>query len=253
MSLAGLCDQLIECQCSRMWQSGVDLSLLRKSISLTTLRYGKSLKLLFKKNRSTSGRIIVCESWNLIYIRVPKSGNTSICKALKGGMEKKVDLGKLQDYVGKYTVFSFVRNPWARLVSAYNDKVQSGHADKTNAAKRLSVIDSRFCVGMQFEEFAELVCDLSDSKTEKHIKSQSYFLVRQGRLVPDFIGRIESMDSDWHRLQQQIGFSFEVGHSNRTRSKGSYRDYYKSSRIKNLVGDRYASDVDLFNYDFDGS
>jgi len=101
---------------------------------------------------------------------------------------------------------------------------------------------------MPFEEFAEVTCAYSDPNTEKHLKSQSYFLVRGGGIVPRFLGRVESMGDDWRRLGDLAGFDNPVGHYNRS-AHAPYESYYAGDLV-NRVGDRYRCDVETFGYDF---
>ena len=101
---------------------------------------------------------------------------------------------------------------------------------------------------MPFAEFAEMVCELPDERTDKHLKSQSYFLVRRGEIVPDFIGKVEHMDDDWKRVMERAGIAYELPHLNRTRSKPT-ASYFSDSALRNMVGDRYREDVERFGYD----
>jgi hypothetical protein len=102
--------------------------------------------------------------------------------------------------------------------------------------------------GMPFEEFTELVCELSDDQTDKHLKSQCHFLVRDGRVVPPFVGRVEQMSEDWNGLMERLGLDFPMLHLNRTQHDPT-RVYFKQARLRNLVGDRYREDVERFGYE----
>jgi hypothetical protein len=104
---------------------------------------------------------------------------------------------------------------------------------------------------MSFEEFCEVVCDIPDGKTDKHLCSQSSFLIYKKKPIVPFIGKIEQMAEDWSRLLQQVDLDDELPHINRTGKDGRhYSDFYKDEAIVKLVGDRYADDIRYFNYDF---
>jgi len=205
---------------------------------------------LFSRPDNPKGRIIIWPRENIVYVRVPKCGNTSLCKALEGGREKKVDLSRLRTllYPG-CKVFSFVRNPWARLVSGYKGRMSRPEFEEEKPARRLRAIDSRFRPGMPFEEFAELICMLPDNRTEKHFRSQSYFLKQDGLLIPDFIGCLERIEQDWPALQEAMGARMLLRHTNRTRGL-DYRSYYSDASIRDLVTNRYAEDISTFGYEF---
>jgi len=196
------------------------------------------------------GRIFIWHRDNIVYLRVPKSGNTSMCNILEGGSKKIVDLSRLRTLYPGCKVFSFVRNPWARLVSGYNQKMSQPELSGERPAKRLREIDRRFRPGMGFEEFAKLVCVLPDDRTEKHFRSQSYFLKHEGQLIPDFVGRLEQIEQDWPVLQEVMGVQLQLRHANKA-GDADYRSYYSDTGIRDLVANRYAEDISTFGYEFD--
>lgn len=197
-------------------------------------------------------RVIVWRDPALVYLRVPKSANSSIRTAFPGGVQRRLDVRGLAARFPRHLSFSFVRNPWARLVSIYSEKILP---EPVTSEFFVAGVQRCFVkhglplrAGMSFEEFTEIVCDLPDAETEKHLKSQSHFLVRDGAVVPRFVGRVESMADDWRRLGALAGFDFPLGHRNRTRHP-PYTSFY-DRRLVNLVGDRYRNDVEIFGYDF---
>jgi hypothetical protein len=196
------------------------------------------------------GRIFVWSQDNIVYVRVPKSGNTSFCNVLEDGRKKIVDLSRLRVLYPGCKVFSFVRNPWARLVSGYNEKMSQPEFSNDRPARRLREIDKRFRPGMPFEEFAKLICMLPDNRTEKHFRSQSYFLKHEGQLIPDFVGRLEQIEQDWPALQEAMGIQLQLQHINKTDNL-DYRSYYPDTDIRDCVGNRYVDDINIFGYEFD--
>jgi len=151
-----------------------------------------------------------------------------------------------------WTSFSFVRNPWSRLVSAYRQKVHEDYASKKmiNGVYK-GFLDSGIPVhkNMSFDAFCEVVCDIPDNRTDKHLRSQSSFVIRKGVPIVSFLGKVETMESDWKNLMDRVGLDFKLAHLNHTGHK-HYSSYYSDTRLINLVGDRYAEDVRNFKYDF---
>lgn len=198
-------------------------------------------------------RIVVWEEYHAIYIRVPKVANTSIRHGFGKGRERRACIALLRRRYPDHLSFSFVRNPWSRLVSTYRHKILAEKV--TNRHYRDGVHKGfvrrglPFRASMPFAEFAELTCSLSDAKAEKHLKSQSHFLVHRGLLVPQFIGRFETIARDWGELCGRLGACIELPHYNR--SDGAPYGSYYTPRLVNLVGDRYHEDVVRFGYDFD--
>jgi hypothetical protein len=210
------------------------------------------ISLFSRKRYKDAGRIVVWDEHKLIYVRVPKSANSSIRKSIPDGIENRVDITQLKKLYPEYLSFSFVRNPWARLVSAYTEKIRVEGTEEEKFVggvyRGLLALDSSFRVGMPFDEFAEITCSFSDQETEKHLKSQCYFLVRDGVVVPDFVGRIESMQQDWAHLANMAGFDASIGHWNKSRH-AHYTEFY-DDRLMNLVAERYREDIEVFGYEF---
>ena len=150
--------------------------------------------------------------------------------------------------------FTFVRNPWSRLVSTYRQKVARG---ATTARLRDGIYEGflekniRVHPDMSFAEFCELACSFPDELTDKHLQSQSYTLMHKGSPVVSVVGRFETMGDDWRSIMDLCGLSAQLPRLNAsTGERAHYRDYYKGSRLVNLVGDRYAADIDNFGYTF---
>ena len=198
-------------------------------------------------------RIVVWKRCKAVYIRVPKSANTSLRHSLGDGRERRACLALLRRRYRNHLVFSFVRNPWSRLVSTYRHKILTAPiSDRNylNGVHRGFVKWSfPFRAGMPFEEFAEFVCARPDAKVEKHLKSQSHFLVHHGLLVPAYLGRLESIAHDWDELCRILGVTGELVRYNRADGP-PYPTYY-SPRLVNLVGDRYREDIERFGYQYE--
>jgi dermatan 4-sulfotransferase 1 len=202
---------------------------------------------------ATRTRVIVWDEHRLVYLRVPKNANSAIRGAIPGAVQHRLDIRKLAKKFPGHLSFSFVRNPWARLVSAYANKI---HPEPINEKNFVNGVHRNYLelgipvrAGMPFAEFAEVACSLSDEKTEKHIRSQCYYLVRDGRVVPEFVGRLENVAEDWPRLCARAGVEAKLAHTGKSRH-APYTDYYPDARIRNLVGDRYREDVETFGYEF---
>jgi hypothetical protein len=79
-------------------------------------------------------QVYISEKWRFIYVRQPKSSSTAIIAAIKTqlcGLEDRkadcepdefrlADSRDISDHVWEeFFVFTFVRNPWTRMLSAY--------------------------------------------------------------------------------------------------------------------------------------
>lgn len=129
--------------------------------------------------------------------------------------------------------FAFVRNPWDLLVSYYHYLQQSrGH----HRHRRLG----------QAADFAAYV----RYEIRRNKISQSRMLVdRQDRLLVDFVGRFESLASDFDWICRRIGVAAELPRHNRSR-RGDYRSFY-SDHLVRLVAGHFAEDIERFGYRFE--
>lgn len=213
---------------------------------------GSGLRKRLKSRWKGDARIVVWQGIKLLYVRIPKNANTSIRLSIEGGIATRMSASKIKALQDDWVTFSFVRNPWARLVSTYTQKAS------LNATSRRMVngvyegfIEKNIPVykGISFDEFCRAVCDLPDDKTDKHLRSQSSFLIRDGKPIVKMVGKVENMDDDWKAIMDLRGLDVKMNHLNKT-SRHHYSDYYADQSLINLVGDRYAEDIRNFNYQF---
>ena len=85
---------------------------------------------------------------------------------------------------------------------------------------------------------------LPDNKSDRHFRSQAWFLTWQGTLLPSFVGKLESMSEDWQILQERFGIALPP-----QINVSSVKPLPEmSSEIKELILERYAADFKLFGY-----
>jgi hypothetical protein len=218
-------------------------------------------KLLKKFRKLTGGhppergntRIGVWRAHKLLYVRIPKSGNTSIINTIEGverGRMSSIDIQSISD---GWISFSFVRNPWARLVSTFRNKASiDSKASRMEGGVFQGFVDAGVPVeeNTTFENFCDVVCDIPDSETEKHLRSQSSVLIHRDTPIVSYIGKVEQMEVDWGNLMKIAGLDITLLHLNQTRHE-HYSRYFTNKRLVNLVGYRYADDIKFFGYDFE--
>lgn len=141
-----------------------------------------------------------------------------------------------RDRFDRYYKFSFVRNPFDRLVSQY-----------AYMAKRP---DLRAFVGMSEEAPFSEYLDLIAQRVHVQWMPQSSFVHDDdGRNLVDFIGRFESFERDLGVVLEHLGIKVtEVPHQNRT-ERGAYQDYY-SRADRERVESLYRDDLERFDYDY---
>lgn len=218
---------------------------------------------------------VILESHRAVYVEIPKVACTSLKAALAplvgvdlaktGGNPHEVDFPKPPDaasrgdrlYPGLFA-FSFVRNPWDRLVSCYRDKIAGEVGGFTKLAPSgIAVCLERFGVfspEMTFDEFVEAVASIPDAAADAHFRSQSSFVMTpEGRPGVDFLGRYETLQRDFERVAARIGLPAEVRLPRLQAAPPGprYVDYY-AANTRRLVADRFGDDIEVFGYRFGG-
>ena len=169
----------------------------------------------------TARRNAALLSHPFVFIHVPKTGGTSIRNALGlGATPFHMTAQKLRDHhpeAASRFSFTFVRNPWDRLVSYVH-----------------SVRGNTWEMPTQFDDYVPQV---------------NYIMDETGNALVDFIGRYENLEEDFHTICVRIGIPTPpLPHLNPSMHR-NYRAYYDED-AKRLVAEHYAADIDRFGYSF---
>jgi len=152
---------------------------------------------------------------------------------------------KISALTNEYFLFCFVRNPYDRLYSAYKNKVvEPVHSGAKNILENHGVE-----LGMGFKEFVDIVVSIPDRDIDRHLRSQSWFLTYEGRILPRYIGKLETFDADWSKLNSRFNLGM-VRHKNSTASLSAtdFASQY-STELEEKVFNRYKEDFEFFGYE----
>ena len=157
-----------------------------------------------------------------------------------------------------YFKFTFVRNPWDKMVSWYHYHKRrkwdfdSWPWDKNNPP--------------EFKEFIKQIYDESfdwktlwkgrrgkstyDQKVPLRVSNSYMWLVDEnGKLLADFIGRFENLQEDFDIVCDKIGIPQQkLPHKNKSKHK-HYTEYY-DDETREIVAEKYAKDIEYFGYKF---
>lgn len=163
---------------------------------------------------------------------------------------KRDALEKYNDYFK----FSFVRNPWDRVLSCYRNKivgVREGKFGKQELPVFLKYDSRRFSLDMSFEEFVEVLMEVPDSTADPHYRSQYTFIEDpQGKDIVDFLGHFENLDHDLEVVSNKLDIPpIILPHTMKSPRERAYRDYY-NPKTKELIAERYEKDIQKFGYEF---
>lgn len=138
--------------------------------------------------------------------------------------------------------FSFVRNPYHRLYSFYKSKIEMGQTPG-NYYKTFGINK-----GCSFSKCIKIITSIDPSDLEHHAMPQSLIVYQDGKLLADFVGKVENITSDWQVIQQLTGLHIELGRANPTRDA---KEPVYTPELKKRVYDYYRNDFELFEYNKD--
>jgi len=184
---------------------------------------------------------MISKKYKFIFPEVPRTGSTSLhmasAKFADVSAPKHLDLSQYKrgfpkEYP-KYFKFSFVRNPWARVVSLYtrNDGIKKKYS-------------------LSFKEFVdwiELSTDTCVMPTPK--KDMLDFCMVDGQLEADFIGKLENFQEDFDTICFAIGLAPQkLPHANKSNHQ-PYTKFYDDA-TRSIVREKFARDIEYFDYEF---
>ena len=148
---------------------------------------------------------------------------------------------------GTHFSFSFVRNPFDRLVSAYNNKLVELD-EIPGPMQEMGLKHS-----MPFGSFLEIVATTNNDQLDVHLLPQSQILCLDNQLIPNFVGHLETMEEDWSILEEQLRRERlpRLGKlpEKNVRRGSNHRDvprYFEDSGLIRLVTNRYEEDLERF-------
>ncbi len=196
------------------------------------------------------------ETSRSIFIHIPKASGVSIAQSLYGNMGcghmpiREYELAFGPRFLSAAFIFTFVRNPWDRLHSAYRFLAKGG---MNRADAQWTEVHADYL--RSFEAFVKEGLEVPSIAESIHIVPQTRFLSSPvyGYYMIDFIGRFESLEDDFRIVCEKMGKSSAVlAHENRTTGeKVDFRSAY-SDEMREMTGKFYQEDVKVLGYCFDG-
>jgi hypothetical protein len=184
-----------------------------------------------------------------IFVHIPKAAGMSVSKALFGcevGLKTVSDYQRIfaEDF-WKYFKFTVVRNPFTRVVSAYEFLKRGGHPAWPD--------DQRYCeeVLSEYSGFDDFVLEELGRAAEKqvHFRPQANFLTLDGELAVNYVAKLETLETDFEVICERLDVERELLHKNETGDdRPSLTSYYEHENVADTVRSLYADDFSLLNY-----
>mgnify|MGYP001177122735 CR=1 FL=1 len=211
---------------------------------------------------------MISHNHKCIFLHIPKAAGTSVERFLRSSdpsipekvLRKRGFSRFLNDYLDYY-VFSFVRNPYDRFVSAWRwGELKFEKEGDLDFYKKDSHVS--------FEQYISLTTDLDYRKNHSFLWSEydSYHTLPQFEFFPhlngghyftdkidpdftcDFIGRFENINEDFNKVCSSIGLKeLKLPHAYKGKSRES--DAIWTDNLKSKVYNYYKKDFELFNYE----
>ena len=215
---------------------------------------------------------MISHKHKFIFFHIPKAAGTSVIGAFRNAIKEDVVLNdrnrdlmlflkehwnikfpnhlhasKLKLYMNEknfeeYFKFSFVRNPWDKLVSIYfYTKQKESHIVKKNPSV-LTAFNRNILSSPDFESWI---------KSRQFGELQSDYLYdADGELLVDFIGKTEQVEEDFKKILQRLKLTHIQMELKNPSNHKDYQDYY-SAESQEIVHEHYLTDIENFNYSFD--
>ena len=221
---------------------------------LHRIRY--CLKLYLTRTRLEEREYIIDPTRKLVYAVNSKVACSSIKAAMfaqdipddysihhvtkSGNVYRK--FGKLTAEEASWFSFSYVRNPFDRLVSCYESKYH--HDIKMGQPNNFAdYLDGLIAEDRGFDRFARQVCAIPSRMMDRHFMIQSDIM---GGV--QHVAKYEDMAEDFAEIQRKYDLKPLPHFNNSGGSRRDWRAYYTTETAK-LVHKKYKKDFERFGYE----
>jgi chondroitin 4-sulfotransferase 11 len=185
-----------------------------------------------------------------IFIHIPKTAGSSVTHSLLGGPRgnlhapyseyERINPRKFREFFK----FTFVRNPWDRLVSTYIFLRDFDSDPRTRSWYKREVDP--------FPDFSSFVrgwLSEANARSSLHFRPQHTFICDADlRLRVDFVGRVETITEDFCIICERLGVAAELQRINESNHR-PYTEYY-TEELRERVAAVYSDDIAMFGYQF---
>jgi hypothetical protein len=195
----------------------------------------------------------------VLFVHIPRTAGSSLVKILSEQLNyfrtldsnrRSINYRYLKDYSEKFRqkhfIFSFVRNPWDRVVSSFlylNSNV-SNLEDQQDKIKYLERYNGNF------KKFVKNAFKNEEIFQSIYFRPQNKWICDEdGNALVNFLGRYENLNENLNDLSKILKVDFKeflIGDEFR---QDHYRNYY-NKKTKRIISKIYSKDIELFGYEF---
>ncbi|MEZ0154840.1 MAG: sulfotransferase family 2 domain-containing protein [Candidatus Reddybacter sp.] len=220
---------------------------------ILSARHELEISFTHHENKHLTYSINAFHEKKCIFVHIPKCGGISLAQSLLGHC---VPHSTITDYqimfdsstFNNYFKFTFTRNPWDRLVSAYFF-LKEGGFDSKDKALLTPFIEQH----PTFSNFVEFLYYHREYLQLTHFAPQSKWIKTPSGKIPfDYIGRLESLDDSVSEIRTNLGIEYDIKPKklNISTRNSDFRGYY-TKKTRTMVDELYREDIKLLGYQFD--
>lgn len=182
-----------------------------------------------------------------VLIHIPKTGGTSIRKGAWEGRASKAVFGRIPEEWSPLFKFAFVRHPLDRLISAWKMFTEGAIGDPTwslpRNARPLTITEM-----LDIVEDETIIYDERRKKIEEKIRHHAIPQTHPFNCLQyaDFVGRFETIDSDFQKIADRVGIKTELPKMHYTTHE-SWRHYLTGEDLRRSIA-YYKTDLETLNY-----
>ena len=185
----------------------------------------------------------------LLFIHIPKCAGVSIenffgWNGLRHETLQTYSNENSNEFLDSCFKFTFVRNPWARMVSWYFKHKNNIYEPKTKDGF------NEWIKGGMPNHWEKNTNGVDKTNwSNKDALSCIDFLNNDKNIDVDYIGEVENINKDMQYICNKMNIEYkELPHINKSNHK-PYREYY-TKETKNIIKDRFERDLLFFPYEF---
>jgi len=201
--------------------------------------------------------INISDRHKCIFIHIPRSAGTSIKEALelqgRGHLPWQYYYLVYPDKWDSYLKFAIVRNPWDRVVSAYNYAKMGKSYWHDNLNRFAPHPDYELLSKKTFTECCEILKNRRNVLKDKAWHPQHLWIAKTDNstypIMVDVILNYENLENDFQVLCEKFAITNinlpRLNLSNREECRTCYTE-----ETKKIIEEVYATDIELFKYKF---